>query len=118
MMRSLKYKMGNKNIRMKWNGARKVGGNWNKGFLNRDDLLQPGFRVESHKWFLQRLAPDEDNNEDPKKRIRVKLEVDHDHLELCIWCSCGFRRHNKRGWVGDVRQKGKGYKNYTGQSDD
>ena len=108
--------MGNKNIRVKWHGGRKVGGEWNKHFLNRDDFLRPGFRVESHKWFLQRFAPDEISpHENPKKRIRIKLELDHNHIETCIWCSCGFRRHNKRGWVGDIKQKGM-YRGYTGQS--
>ena len=104
--------MGNRNIRVPWHGGRRIGGEWNKYFLKRDSRyqqidpnLRPGRRVNAEKWFLQRFF-DEENPfiDDPKKRIRVKLEVDHNHDEHVMWCSCGYRRHNKRGWVGDPRQ--------------
>lgn len=90
---------------------KKVGGEFfkiNRHFINADPQLKPGKRVEEHKWFLVRLF------HNPTKRIRVKMEIDHNHNEGIIWCSCGYRRHNKRGYIADESQKD--YKGYTGQS--
>ena len=117
--------MGNRNLRIKWKKPELVGGAWNKHFLKKhqgtlqvDPDLRPGRRLQPERWFMQRFAITEDNpTAIPKKRIRVKLELDHNHAEDVIWCNCGFRRHNKRGWIGDIRQKGM-YSSYTGQSTD
>lgn len=88
---------------------RTIGGKWSRDYIRQDPLLRPGFRVEADKWFLQRHWMN------PNRRVRVKLSGwDHDHAEFVIWCSCGYRRHAKRGYVGHESQSK--YRANKGQS--
>ena len=75
---------------------RKVGGNWDN-FGRQKRVLQPK-RREMEKQFLQRWEMF------PKLRRRMRLNIDHDHDEQVVHCSCGYQKYKKSGWVGEPKK--------------
>lgn len=79
---------------------RKVGGAWsNFGRKQRPEIqkrLQPK-RKEMEKQFMQRWEMF------PKLRRKLRLDIDHDHGERVVHCSCGYQKYKKRGWTGEPK---------------